>query len=111
MRRRLLIASVVALVLGALAAPAVLAGNDYSDSAYAEHDLDNISRSTGRHTADETRPEWHDATRTATAESYLSALGLQLADIPNGRLHTGLGQWIPGGSVGDPETWNSMPYR
>src|SRR5205823_11517741 len=41
MRRRLLIAAVVALVLGALAAPAVLAGNDYSDPAYAQHDLDN----------------------------------------------------------------------
>ncbi|MDQ1375092.1 MAG: hypothetical protein QOJ09_2430 [Actinomycetota bacterium] len=111
MRRRVLLACAVALVVGAMAAPAVLAGNDYSDQAYAEHDRDNVTRSAGRHMADLTRPEWHDATRTATAESYLSALGLQLADIPNGRLHTGLGQWIPGGSVGDPETWNSLPYR
>src|SRR5205823_13839151 len=45
MRRRLLIASAVALVPGALAAPAVLAGNDYSDPAYAQHDLDNVTRS------------------------------------------------------------------
>lgn len=111
MRRRVLTCLLVALVLGGLAAPSVLAANDYSDQAYAEHDLDNMSRSSGRHMADLTRPEWHDATRTATAESYLAALGLQFADIPNGRLHTGLGQWIPGGSVGDPETWNSLPYR
>jgi hypothetical protein len=111
MRRRLLIASVVALVLGALAAPAVLAGNDYSDPAYAQHDLDNISRSTGRHTSDLTRPEWHQAMQDATAQSYLAALGIQLADISNGRIHTGLGQWIPGGSVGDPEVYNAMPSR
>ena len=43
MRRRLLIASVVALVLGALAAPSVLAGNDYSDQAYTQHDLDTVA--------------------------------------------------------------------
>ncbi|MEY2568736.1 MAG: hypothetical protein QOE35_3265 [Actinomycetota bacterium] len=111
MRHRVLLACLVALVLGGLAAPAVLAGNDYSDQAYAEHDLDNVTRSTGRHLHDETDPTWHDATRTATAESYLAALGLQFADIPNGRVHTGLGQWIPGGSVGDPKAWNAMPYR
>ena len=68
MRRRLLIASVVALVVGALAAPAVLAGNDYSDPAYAQHDLDNVTRSTGRHLADLTRPEWHEAMQEATAK-------------------------------------------
>jgi hypothetical protein len=111
MRRRLLIASVVALVVGALAAPAVLAGNDYSDPAYAQHDLDNVSRSSGRHLADLTRPEWHEAMQSATAQSYLAALGVQLADLPNGRIHTGLGEWIPGGSVGDPEVYNAMPSR
>ncbi|MBV8981191.1 MAG: hypothetical protein JO086_09850 [Acidimicrobiia bacterium] len=111
MRRRLLIASVVALVLGALAAPAVLAASDYSDPAYAQHDLDNVSRSTGRHLADLTRPEWHEAMAQATAQSYLAALGIQLADLGNGRIHTGLGEWVPGGSVGDPEVYNAIPSR
>jgi hypothetical protein len=111
MRRRVLIACVLALVVGALAAPKVLAGNDYSDPAYAQHDLDNISRSSGRHLADLTRPEWHEAMQSATAQSYLAALGIQLADIPNGRIHTGLGEWVPGGSVGDPEVYNAMPSR
>ena len=74
MRLRLLVAVVVALVLGALVAPRVLAGNDYSDPAYAQHDLDNISRSSGRHLADLTRPEWHVAMQEATAQSYLAAL-------------------------------------
>jgi hypothetical protein len=109
--RRVLLACLVALVAGSLLAPAVLAGNDYSDQAYAEHDVDNMSRSAGRHMADLTRPEWHDATRTATAESYLRALGLQFAELPNGRIKTGLGQWIPGGAVGDPEVWNALPSR
>ena len=108
--RRLLRACVVAGLLAAVAAPHVLA-DDYSDQAYAEHDLDNMSRSSGRHMADLTRPEWHDAARTATAESYLRALGLQFAELPNGRIKPGLGQWIPGGPVGDPEVWNALPSR
>ena len=111
MPRRLLVALLAALVLGGIALPAALAGNDYSDPAYAEHDVDNITRSTGRHLADLSRPEWHQASADATAQSYLAALGIQLSDIGNGRLHTGLGQWIPGGSVGDPEAYNAMPSR
>src|SRR5437764_14188350 len=111
MRLRLLVAVVVALVLGALVAPRVLAGNDYSDPAYAQHDLDNISRSSGRHLADLTRPEWHQAMQAATAQSYLAALGIQLADIPNDRIHPGVGAWVPGGSVGDPEAHNAIPPR
>lgn len=111
MRRRLLVVLLAALVLGAVAIPAALAGNDYSDQAYAEHDADNFTRSTGRHLADLTRPEWHVAAGQATAQSYLAALGIQLSDIGNGRIHTGLGQWIPGGSVGDPEVYNAMPSR
>lgn len=98
-------------MIGALAAPGVLAANDDSDQAYAEHDRDNMSRSAGRHMADMTRPEWHEAAQTATAESYLRALGLQLSELPNGRIKTGLGQWIPGGAVGDPEVWNAIPSR
>ncbi len=109
--RRLLLGFLAALVLGGLATPAVLAGTDYSDQAYAEHDFDNVTRSSARHMADLTRPEWHDATRTATAESYLRALGLQFAELPNGQVKTGLGQWIPGGAVGDPEAWNALPSR
>jgi hypothetical protein len=111
MRRRLLVAVVAALVLGGIAAPSVLAGNDYSDQAYSQHDLDNVTRSSGRHLADLTRPEWHEASGEATAQSYLAALGIQLSDIGNGRIHTGFGQWIPGGSVGDPEAYNAMPSR
>jgi hypothetical protein len=109
--RRFTIAVFLAALMAVAAIPLARAADDYSDQAYAEHDLDNITRSAGRHMADITRPEWHEATRAATAESYLAALGLQLADLGNGRIHTGLGQWIPGGSVGDPETWNSLPYR
>ena len=108
--RRVLFGLIAALVAGALVVPAVRA-DDYNDPAYAEHDLDNMSRSAGRHMADLTRPEWHEATRTATAESYLRALGLQFAELPNGRVKTGLGQWIPGGAVGDPEAWNALPSR
>src|SRR5437868_15255726 len=103
MRRRLLVVVVAALVLGGIAVPAVLAGNDYSDPAYAQHDLDNVTRSTGRHLADLTRPEWHEAMQQATAQSYPAALGIQLPDLGDGRIHTGLGQWIPGGSGGDAE--------
>lgn len=109
--RRLIVVCLVVLVSGALAAPSVLAGSGYPDTAYVEHDLDNVSRSTGRWLADLTRPEWHEAMRSATAQAYLASLGIQLSDIGNGRLHTGLGQWIPGGSVGDPETYNGIPSR
>jgi hypothetical protein len=111
MRRRVLLAALTALVLCGLVAPAVLAGNDYSDQAYAEHDLDNVTRSAGRHMADLTRPEWHQASQTATAESYLRALGLQFSELGNGRIKTGVGQWVPGGPVGDPEVWNAIPSR
>jgi hypothetical protein len=108
--RRFLLACLGAALIGGVVVPGVLA-DDYSNQAYAEHDADNMSRSAGRHLADLTRPEWHEATRTATAESYLRALGLQFAELPNGRVKTGLGQWIPGGAVGDPEAWNAMPSR
>src|SRR4051812_4178689 len=99
--RRLLIVLGLATVLGAVTLPAALAAGDYSDSAYAQHDLDNIPRSAGRHRDDMLSPRWHQAMSQATAESYLAALGIQLSDIGNARIHGGLGQWIPGGSVGD----------
>jgi len=109
--RRLLIVLLVAAGLGAATLPAAIAAGDYSDSAYAQHDLDNITRSAGRHRDDMVSPRWHQAMQQATAESYLAALGIQLSDLGNGRIHTGLGQWIPGGSVGDPLTYNGIPSR
>ena len=110
--RTLLIAllTVAALVAGSGAAHA---GGDYSDPAYLRHDLDNMSRSSleGRQLAEALSLQYGYALTPNAAETFLTNLGRQVTDLPQGRIYATLGQLLPGGAVGNPLTYASMTPR
>src|SRR3546814_4405927 len=105
LRRRSRLLSIAVLVLVALAAPLPGArADDYSDPAYLQHDIDNVSRAlaSGRQVASLLDPEYAAAFAPAAAETFLTNLGRQVADAPRGRVYATLGQLLPGGAIGDP---------
>lgn len=105
------IRSIVAIALTLAAAVMPLArADDYNDPAYLQHDLDNMSRSTasGRQLAYLTDPAYGTAFAPAAAESFLSNLGRQVADAPQGRTYLTLGQLLPGGAIGDPTAYHDL---
>ncbi len=112
MMRRTPLARVVALLSVVVTAAVVpLAhADDYADPAYLQHDVDNVSRSTasGRQLAYLTDPAYGPAFAPAAAESFLTNLGRQVADAPQGRAYLTLGQLLPGGSVGDPRAYHEL---
>src|SRR3546814_6132322 len=96
---------IAVLVLVALAAPLPGArADDYSDPAYLQHDIDNVSRAlaSGRQVASLLDPEHAAAFAPAAAETFLTNLGRQVADAPRGRVYATHGQLLPGGAIGDP---------
>ncbi len=95
-------------LVGALwaAAPADAVG--YDDDAYRTFDLDNVTRSLGRQTAQLTSVEYGLDFLSTAAESHLENQVDQIRDLPNGRVYGGLGQHLPGGSVGDPEAYHEV---
>ena len=67
-----------------------------------------MSRSSGRQLAMATDPEYQlDFASTATESHVENALD-QLREAPNGRVYGGLGQLLPGGSVGDPKAYHEV---
>ena len=113
--RRTVRATTVAVVALLLAAPSAHAGepttSDYSDPAYAEYDADNASRSSARQSGQTTDLDYGMAFFDAGWQTWLAAQGNQVADLRDGRLHTGLGQVLPGGAVGDPQAYGTVPTR
>lgn len=99
-----------AVTLLVTAAPLARAADGYSNSAYRQHDIDNMSRATvsGRQRAYLTDPAYARAITPASAESFLANLGKQVADIPHGRHYLTLGQLLPGGAVGDPTMYHEL---
>lgn len=86
-------------MLATAAAPALA---DYTDPAYIQGDVENMSRSTGRHTQEFLTPEYAQAFPPAAASTWAEAQSHQVEDLPAGRVYGGAGQVVPGGSVGDP---------
>lgn len=105
-RLRILVVSVLTLLLVATSVGAARAGTDWSDPDYLAHDLDNVGRSvvppTGRQLASALDLDYGAAFVPAAAETFLTNLGRQVADLPNGRVYATLGQLLPGGAIGDP---------
>ncbi|HZN14020.1 MAG TPA: hypothetical protein VFB78_07125 [Acidimicrobiales bacterium] len=99
--------AVLALTVSLLAAGthASRAADDYTNSAYMQHDLDNMSRSSVRQRKMVTDPDYHLAFMKAAGYSWIDAQRNQLADLNVGRIHLSLGQLLPGGSVGDPQRY------
>jgi dienelactone hydrolase len=107
MHRRTTIAAAVAVAAAALIAPAAVA-DTYEDPAYAEFDVDNMSRSLARQVGHLTDPEFHADFAATAVESQLENASDQVREAPNGRVYGGLGQVLPGGSVGDPEAYHEV---
>jgi len=85
----------------------------YEDPDYLRHDLDNMSRSTvsGRQLEYLTDPGYGAAFAPAAAETFLTNLGRQVDDAPDGRVYATLGQLLPGGAVGDPLRYGDLSPR
>ena len=103
--------AVVASVGPIAGGPARAAGplGDYEDQAYARHDVDNVSRSTWRHTHLFTSPDYEAAMVPVAADTWLQGQGTQLEGLRSGRAYVGAGNILVGGSVGDPRVQNLFP--
>ena len=104
--RRSFFVALCVISLVALAAPDARAAATYSNREYRRHDIDNVSRSSGRQIQYVTDVDYDRAFTPAAAESFLKDLGRQVADAPHGRVYATLGQLLPGGSVGDPTRYH-----
>ena len=80
----------------------------YEDPDYAAFDADNMSRSAERQAAMATDPEYHADMASTAPESHVENQLDQLRDAQNGRVYGGLGQLLPGGSVGDPKAYHEV---
>lgn len=109
-RARSLAAATTIAALLAVAIVPLARADDYSDSAYVQHDVDNISRSivSGRQLAMLADPAYAAALTPAATEALLTNLGRQVADLPQGRIYATLGQLVPGGAVGDPTAYYDL---
>src|SRR4051794_21477777 len=104
-----------ALVGASMALAAVLPAahgatpSDYSDAQYRFHDQDNMSRSTWRHAHLFTDPAYEEAFVPVAADTWLQSKGIQAEGGRSGRVYTGAGNALVGGSVGDPRDQNLRP--
>ena len=105
---RLLAAATAALLVVAGTAHAEEEPATYEDPEYAEFDLDNVSRSSARQAAMATDPEYHADFLSTATESHAENQLDQLREAGNGRVYAGLGQLLPGGSVGDPKAYHEV---
>ena len=109
-RRSLLtVAATLATILTLVAWPA--SADDYSNTDYAQHDADNMSRSSTRQPYELTTPEYFIPMTEMAVQTWLEDQGRQFADIDSGRLRLSLGQLLPGGDVGDPRTFDEFTPR
>jgi hypothetical protein len=98
-----LVLSTVNLTVVGLPSPAL--ADDYTDADYRDYDLDSQRRGNGRQPAQATDPAYGQAFVGAGADSWLADAGRAANDVRAGRVYTGGGRWIPGGSAGDPRAY------
>ena len=93
------------------AAPAASA-NNYSDPAYAQHDVDNYMRARGQQFEQATSTTYTPAFVGAAADSQGRAAAKQVNDASYGRIYGGLSHYVPTyGATGDPEIYFDMAPR
>lgn len=107
MRIRGTLSLVLVAALAAVAWPAIGA-DDYSDPAYAEHDVDNMTRSMRRQGEEFSDPAYYLPFLQHMPSSWLDRQGRQVADLVAGRIRLTLGQTLPGGGVGNPRTYRKL---
>jgi pimeloyl-ACP methyl ester carboxylesterase len=101
---------VIARALAAIAAAAlffapVAIADDYNDPAYLEFDADNMARTTQRQAYQLTTPEYWLASADTFPDTWLAGWQRQARDASEGRLYVTGGSVLPGGNVGDPESY------
>ena len=105
---RSLLAIIVTIGIVVLTLPRTAEAQGYDDPDYAAFDLDNVSRSSGRQLAELADPEYLADFASTAVESHVENQADQLREAPNGRAYGGLGQLLPGGSVGDPKAYHEV---
>ena len=115
MRARAAIAAALSTALltaGAAGAESAASSNNYSDPAYAEHDVDNYFRARGQQFDQATSTTYTPAFVGAAADSQTRAAGKQANDARFGRVYGGLSHYVPTyGATGDPEIYFDMTPR
>lgn len=81
---------------------------DYEDEAWRTHDIDNATRSLRDQPTQPTDPAYVADFGATALESAIENQLDQLRELPNGRVYGGLGQLLPGGSVGDPQRYHDV---
>jgi hypothetical protein len=104
LRRGALLALVAVSVCVPFARAAPTGG--YGDGDYRRFDLDNLVRTTQRQAYELTSPTFGLASLSTANESWLEGMGRQSSDLADLRVYAGVGQIVPGGNVGDPESYN-----
>ena len=107
-RSRSLIAVIAVVVAAVGVVPRTARAEGYDDPDYAAFDLDNVSRSSGRQLAELTDPQYQVDFASTALESHVENQLDQVRDAPDGRVYAGLGQLLPGGSVGDPKAYHEV---
>ena len=96
----------------AVALPAAKAAEPgtYSNPDYLLHDGDNVTRSFARQSGNVSDPAYQQAFLGTAAKSWLALQGRQLDDLRRKRIYGTLGELLPGGAVGDPKAYASVPF-
>jgi hypothetical protein len=101
-----------ALTAVALLGGTALAGNDYSDPAYLQHDADNYQRARGSQIDQGTSATYTPAFLGAAADSMARAAGRQVNDVRKGRVYGGFSGYTGVyGTTGDPEIYFDLVPR
>lgn len=97
-----------ATLVGCLLLAPLAQADDYSDDAWRAHDIDNFTRSLQDQPTQPTDPEYLTDFASTATESFVENQLDQIREAGNGRVHGGLGQLLPGGSVGDPKAYHEV---
>ena len=101
-----------AMLTSVAAAEASESSNNYSDPAYAQHDVDNYMRARGQQLEQATSTTYTPAFVGAAADSQSRAAGKQANDARYGRVYGGFSHYVPTyGATGDPEIYFDMTPR
>jgi hypothetical protein len=108
-RARTAVVLALALVAGL---GTVAAADDYTDSAYAQHDADNYARARNGQLQTATTPTYPGDFAGAAADSMGRAAGKQLNDLRKGRVYGGLSGYVPVyGTTGDASIYFDLVPR
>lgn len=111
-RHRVLAALIAATFILAASPLRANAADDYSNAAWRDHDLDNVTRPLGRQLGQLTDASYHKAFNKTAVHAFIEQQRNQIDDLSSLRVYATLAQLLPGGAVGDPQKYFAMtPQR